>query len=54
MKVEKKLTSVHVLEDIYRKFKINASHYIYKNKSKKNYGGKNKKAKMRKRKTLRK
>ena len=24
MKVEKKLTSVHVLEDIYRKFKINA------------------------------
>lgn len=24
MKVEKKLTSVHVLEDVYRKFKINA------------------------------
>ena len=24
MKVEKKLTSVHILEDIYRKFKINA------------------------------
>jgi hypothetical protein len=24
MKVEKKLTSVYVLEDIYRKFKINA------------------------------
>ena len=23
MKVEKKLTSVHVLEDVYRKFKIN-------------------------------
>ena len=24
MKIEKKLTSVHVLEDVYRKFKINA------------------------------
>jgi len=24
MKVEKKLTSVHILEDVYRKFKINA------------------------------